>query len=335
MTTYKEISGQLIRTLSSDPANPLEGQIWYNSTIGVLKGYRSIGGVWASGGNLNTSRGFIGGFGTQTAGLAFGGSPYVNATEEYNGSGWATGGNLNTTRAPYAKGGFGTQTAGVAVGGYTGTTTTNSTENYDGSSWTASTAYPASYLGIGGAGTQTAGLAFGGAPTNPYPGQATTNKFDGTTWTSTGSLNTARLAIGGAGTQTAGLGFGGFPNGPASASNATEEFDGSSWTTGNTMPTSVGGMAGWGTQTSALSGGGSTPTFFGSPGLNTTMIYDGTTWSTPSATLATTRGGLGGAGTDGNSGVAFGGKTPAPAYVGTTEEYNDPTFATVTLDTTT
>jgi hypothetical protein len=50
MTTFKEISGQLIRTLSSDPANPLEGQIWYNSTIGVLKGQELVAAVWASGG---------------------------------------------------------------------------------------------------------------------------------------------------------------------------------------------------------------------------------------------------------------------------------------------
>jgi hypothetical protein len=56
MTTFKEISGQLIRTLSSDPANPQEGQIWYNSTIGVLKGYENIGAAWASGGNMGTAR---------------------------------------------------------------------------------------------------------------------------------------------------------------------------------------------------------------------------------------------------------------------------------------
>jgi hypothetical protein len=55
MTTFKEISGQLIRTLSSDPANPQEGQIWYNSTIGVLKGYDNTIAAWASGGNLGTA----------------------------------------------------------------------------------------------------------------------------------------------------------------------------------------------------------------------------------------------------------------------------------------
>ena len=55
MTTFKEISGQLIRTLSSDPANPQEGQIWYNNTVGVLKGYAFTASAWASGGSLNTS----------------------------------------------------------------------------------------------------------------------------------------------------------------------------------------------------------------------------------------------------------------------------------------
>ena len=38
MTTYKEIKGQLIRQVSSDPTNPLIGQIWYNTSLGVLKG---------------------------------------------------------------------------------------------------------------------------------------------------------------------------------------------------------------------------------------------------------------------------------------------------------
>ena len=43
MTTFKEIRGTAIQSVSSDPTNPEEGQIWYNNTIGVLKGYKSIG----------------------------------------------------------------------------------------------------------------------------------------------------------------------------------------------------------------------------------------------------------------------------------------------------
>jgi hypothetical protein len=69
---------------------------------------------------------------------------------------------------------------------------TGATEEYDGSTWTASPPglNTARYL-PGGAGTQTAGLAFGG-----YTGTATTTateEYNGSTWaTSPGSLNTAR-----------------------------------------------------------------------------------------------------------------------------------------------
>ena len=38
MTTYKEIKGTQIEVLESDPSNPVEGQVWYNSTSNVLKG---------------------------------------------------------------------------------------------------------------------------------------------------------------------------------------------------------------------------------------------------------------------------------------------------------
>jgi hypothetical protein len=67
---------------------------------------------------LNTARQFLGGCGTQTSALAFGGydTTATGATEEYNGATWAsnpTG--LNTAR--YALAGCGTQTAGLAFGG--------------------------------------------------------------------------------------------------------------------------------------------------------------------------------------------------------------------------
>jgi hypothetical protein len=69
MSTFKEIRGTLIKSVSSDPANPEVGEIWYNNTIGSLKGYLNLGGAWASGGNLNTARSELGGAGTQTAAL--------------------------------------------------------------------------------------------------------------------------------------------------------------------------------------------------------------------------------------------------------------------------
>jgi len=47
MATYKEISGLNIKSLASDPANPLEGEMWYNSTSGTLKVYTKRSGSLA------------------------------------------------------------------------------------------------------------------------------------------------------------------------------------------------------------------------------------------------------------------------------------------------
>ena len=121
MTTFKEIRGTTIESVSTDPTNPEVGQIWYNNTIGVLKGYKSIGATWASGGNMGTARAVLAGAGTQTAGLAFAGGigtpPFnTDATESYNGSAWTAGGNMGTARGEL--GGAGTQTAGLGFGGY-------------------------------------------------------------------------------------------------------------------------------------------------------------------------------------------------------------------------
>ena len=84
MATYTNIQGQNILIVSSDPANPTVGQMWYNTTSNTLKGSAEIG-AWATGGNLGTGRAYLAGAGTQTAGLAIGGSPSPTATEEFTG----------------------------------------------------------------------------------------------------------------------------------------------------------------------------------------------------------------------------------------------------------
>ena len=89
MTIYKEIIGTNIEAVSSDPANPVEGQVWYNTTSQTLKGQSATTtAAWATGGNLNLARQNLGGTGTQTAALAFGGydEAYQTETEIYNGS---------------------------------------------------------------------------------------------------------------------------------------------------------------------------------------------------------------------------------------------------------
>ena len=108
MAEYINIRGQSIEVVASDPANPTIGQIWYNSTSNTLKGSGfqvsawSTGGnfggppsfsetqhydgsTWTAGGNYPTTQRNLGGAGTQTAGLAFGGYVTGNsaATEEF------------------------------------------------------------------------------------------------------------------------------------------------------------------------------------------------------------------------------------------------------------
>jgi hypothetical protein len=105
--------------------------------------------------NLNTARHNLSGAGTQTAGLAFGGDPNRDVSEEYNGTSWTEGNNLNTGRGSAT--GFGIQTAAVMAGGLPAQTTT---ENYDGTSWSPSGALSTGRQYLAGCGTQTAGLRF-------------------------------------------------------------------------------------------------------------------------------------------------------------------------------
>ena len=93
MATYKGIQGFTIQNLSADPSNPIEGQVWYNSTSNVWKVEEATTvGSWATGGVMATDRRQLAGTGTQTAALAFGGRTTVvqSATEEYTGAGPAT-----------------------------------------------------------------------------------------------------------------------------------------------------------------------------------------------------------------------------------------------------
>ncbi len=39
MATYLSLKGSKVQSLASDPSSPLTGQIWYNTTSGLLKFY--------------------------------------------------------------------------------------------------------------------------------------------------------------------------------------------------------------------------------------------------------------------------------------------------------
>ena len=90
MTTYKEIRGTHIKTVTTDPPAPLNGQMWYNSTTRVMKGFTSSPvGTWSSANDMNrTGQVFASGIGIQTASLEVGGSQNLANVENYNGTNW-------------------------------------------------------------------------------------------------------------------------------------------------------------------------------------------------------------------------------------------------------
>ena len=133
MSTFKEIRGTLIKSLSSDPSNPGEGEMWYNSTSQTLKGYVLAPASTSSSGAVNTGRTQLGSTGTLTAGIMFGGDTpsLTGVTEEFDGSTFSNGGTCPATKSDMHS--SGTQTAALWGGG---SPSSSGSFEYNGSSWT-------------------------------------------------------------------------------------------------------------------------------------------------------------------------------------------------------
>jgi len=324
MAAYKDLVGQKITKVTSNPGEPKTGQMWYNSTTGHLRGLGIIE-AWSSVAN-QTQNQRDGGYGQSTPSSAswFAGgvdaSRNSTTTQEWNGNGWSNGGNINVGREEAI--GFGLVNAAALAGGstYPPSALKNEVEEYDGSSWTAVTALPAKRKQAAGAGTQTAGLVSFGAVDPPSAAgsiTATALEYDGSSWTSGGTGSVARSQISGCGTQTAALAFGGHTSPSTTFPAATEEYNGSTWTTSGAMNTGRGLMAGNGIQTSALAYAGFTPY------RDLSEKYDGTTWSnTP--TLATARDRAHGGGPNSANGLCAGGLT-SPGVISAVEEFTSST----------
>ena len=252
MTTYRALVGKKIKKLTTDPSDSLDGQMWYNSTTGTLRGI-GVSSAWSSAAaQLNAYPQTYGG-GTQTAGWICGGydPSKSNRTEEYNGTGWSVGGTLNTARADIMAAGL--QTAGVAAMGDNHPSSPRgmtNTEEYDGSSWTNVNSSPGGMFENCGAscGTQTTYVAVGGRSGPPNSAQTTTMKYDGTNWTTAGSYPASLRNIYHAGIQTASIATGGETD-PGPKVNTSAEYDGSSWTAAATSPLTRAAGGRSGTQT--------------------------------------------------------------------------------------
>ena len=319
-TGHMHGSGTADSALSAGGATSTAGAVAtsyeFNNTINAV-----IQSSWSNGGNLNLARRFLGGTGTATAGLVFGGfqtNPALNfnESEEYDGSTWSEGNNLNNARRGIE--GFGTQTAGVGVGGFPPPGVR--TEEYNGSSWSNETDFATQRMNMfGSAGTQTAGLIFGGS------GSVNTESYDGSSWSEVNNLPTGLSNARGNGTQTAALSMGGDTPAPA-ITDATSEWDGSNWTSGGNMLFGGSKMGAFGTQTEGYSVGGvfdtRVPTDY-----NLVQEYNGTAWAVD-ANLTTGRNAMGPANSAGSTGMIAGGDT-GPTPTNATEEY---TAGTSTLN---
>jgi len=228
------------------------------------------GTAWSEVNDLNDARFGMGGAGTTTAGIVYGGEtsgpPTVNTTnsEEWDGTSWTEGGNMNAARVYI--GSFGTQTAAV---GATGNGDTDASEEYDGTSWASGNNVNDGRYGVANncSGTLTDGLITGGTSTS-------TESYDGTTWTE--EADSSILAFGGgAGATGSAAIFWCYET-----SNITQTWDGTTWTTTTNYPASVSNMGGCGTQDAALSIGG------GPGGVTTSFEWDGTPVSAKTVTVS-------------------------------------------------
>ena len=286
---------------------------------------------WAAGGNMNNNRHYMCGMGaTATAGLAGGGEPvpFIQKTEEYNGTAW-TEVNTNPTPFKYQFTGTGIQTAALSIMGYqqpTGTVT-NACFEYDGTNWTAGGSGNTARMSGGGAGTQTATIAMGGnqPPANAAMGDA--EEYNGTGWTTITSATAQAKVTAGFGSSTSAYIAGG-ATGPTGAvlSGAVQEWDGSSWNTKTSLATAryFGAGATSGTATAGLVAGGYTTTWVADTeewNVGTTVITPGA-WAS-GGTLNTARQSAGGFGNARTAAVAAGGGTAPPASaLDKSEEYD-------------
>ena len=322
MSTYREIHGKAIKSVSTDPsATTDEGQIWYNTTSDTFKSIVNLE-AWASSAGLIYAQGEGGGgAGTQTAALIAGGSiPEVATSGEYNGSGWTAGGNMNTAGAFRGLGG--TQTAGFCFGNQVASPDypTGVSETYNGTSWTSISTIPQVHSQSASFGSTTAGVCAAGRTDNGDNATTVTNEWDGSSWTTGGAYPAAIRLMGVTGTAPAptGLAFGGQAGGSPSPGNVTtnNSYDGSSWTAQTAIPTATSANSGAaGTSASALMMGGNAPS-----ATANCFKYDGTSWTaTPS--LGTARRNAFGLGST-TAALCAGGSSAPGDNLSVTEEFN-------------
>ena len=314
MTAYNVIRGLKVKYLGSDPSNPENGEVWYNTSSNTLKIKNvfipSGTGTWGSGGSLPAVNNGLAGAGTQTSGLVFGSrtGPQSSSAYEYDGSSWSGGGGLNNPQGN--NNGAGSQSAGLSFGGGPSGSPTNKTEEYNGSSWSNVNNMGFTRTLAAGSGTQISAVVATG-----YSNGTRAQTYDGTNWSTISNVGTSRYSVGAAGdSDSAFVMFGGYIS---SANKAlTEEWNGTAWSEQNDMNNARQLYSGGcGTQSVALAAGGG-------PDSNKVESYNGTSWSNEN-NLATARR-SGAAGSQSGTASFFAGGRNGGTDQTITEEFTTP-----------
>jgi hypothetical protein len=254
---------------------------------------------------------------TLTEGLVWYNSTSNTLKVARSGGVWSTGGALGTARR-HNLGTNGTQSAAFVATGGLASGSSNTSETYDGSSWSAANTSSQTKNSAMHSGTKTAGLLWGG-----WTGSisAVAEEFDGTSFTTSGvgTLAQGVYSAGGTGVQTATLSVAGTDDSSKFAS--AEEYNGSVWADGGDLAAGQVATATTGTLTAALTAGGSTGSY-----LNTAYTYDGTSFASITAISETK-----------NYAIPFGVQTAAIIAGGTTgtvistvEQWNGSAWSTET-----
>jgi hypothetical protein len=305
MAAYKDLVGQKITKVTSNPSEPKTGQMWYNSTAGKLRGM-GITTAWVTAGTYFNKI-----FGTAVGGpvnAALGAGGYgppgpsnQDAGGEYNGTGWSSIPTLGTARGNLGASKQGSQSAFWVAGG---SSQTGKTEEFNGTTWSEDGDLSTGRRLGGTAGTLTAGLAFGGYASPS--GTNSTEEYNGTSWTAGGNLGASLYYNTGFGTQTAAISACGNTGSPDTGVNNAYQYDGSSWTTLSNVSYSQQQGGGHGNTSEGFVYGGSGPP---STYLNTTSEWDGSSWTTIPQTLPSPSRAWNGTG-PGTNGLNLGGSSP-------------------------
>ena len=326
MTTYRAIQGM---TVQSQTAASTAGQIWYDSANEVFKLQKVLTAAWATGGTRSNATFRGASIGSTSAAVASGGTqtpplpsgPINNITELYNGTSW-TGGNAAPLNLGYVTSG-GTEAAGIVNTGESPPGSGTTTIEYATGTWTSGGTKTFAGQNSLGAGTQTSYICIGGQFQPSYTPKNDVSCYDGTSWTSKPTYPTGTAAGGACGNDDLAYAYGG--DAGSGAISTAADWSGTAWTTGTSLPTAAKNMSynSSGSTTDAISANGS-------PATPTSLVYDGTTWTTTATSNnALPQGIMAGAATTAGC-VRWG--SPGPSgFQFTTEEYTGGGSATQTV----